>query len=179
MISGTQPLRVRLAPPEERDRPAFAAGWEASRALHDGWIEPADPGDVFDRLLARNRTDTDRSILVRLREDDAICGVYNVSQIFRRPFRSAYLGYYALEPHAGMGYMREGMLLVFRLAFGELALHRLQANVQPENERSIALVRSTGFTEEGYARRYLKINGRWRDHVLFAVLPEDLGRRGS
>jgi [ribosomal protein S5]-alanine N-acetyltransferase len=179
MISGSQPLRIRLTPPEEGDRPAFASGWGASRALHDGWIEPADPDRVFDRLLERNRTDTDRSMLVRRREDDAICGVYNVSQIFRGPFRSAYLGYYALEPYAGMGYMREGMLLVFRLAFGDLALHRLQANVQPENERSIALLRSTGFTEEGYARRYLKINGRWRDHVLFAVLAEDVGRRRS
>jgi [ribosomal protein S5]-alanine N-acetyltransferase len=179
MNSGTQPLRVRLAPPKEHDRPAFVTGWTASRTLHDGWIEPADPGTAFDRLLARNRTETDRSMLVRRRYDDAICGVYNVSQIFRGPFRSAYLGYYALEPHAGQGYMREGMLLLLRYAFGELGLHRLQANVQPENHRSIALIRSTGFTEEGYARRYLKINGRWRDHLMFAVLAEDVGRRRS
>jgi [ribosomal protein S5]-alanine N-acetyltransferase len=176
MNAGSPPLRVRLAPPEERDRAAFTTGWTASRSLHDGWIDPADPGQVFERLLARNRTETDRSMLVRRRGDDAICGVYNVSQIYRGPFRSAYLGYYALEPNAGKGYMREGMMLVFRFAFGDLGLHRLQANVQPENERSIALLRSTGFTEEGYARRYLKVNGRWRDHVLFAVLAEDVGR---
>jgi ribosomal-protein-alanine N-acetyltransferase len=177
MNSGTQPLRVRLAPPGEPDRPAFTAGWAGSRSLHDGWIEPADPDHVFDRLLARNRTETDRSLLVRRLEDDAICGVYNVSQIFRGPFRSAYLGYYAFEPHAGKGYMRDGMLLVFRYAFGDLGLHRLQPNAQPENDRSIALLRSTGFTEEGYARRYLKNNGRWRDHILFAVLAEDVARR--
>ncbi len=152
----------------------FTAGWVASRSLHDGWIEPADPDRVFDRLLARNLTATDRSTFVRRREDEAICGVYNLSQIFHGAFRSAYLGYYALEPHAGQGYMREGMQLVFRYAFGELRLHRLQANVQPGNERSIALVRSTGFTEEGFARRYLKIDGRWRDHLMFAVLAEDV-----
>jgi ribosomal-protein-alanine N-acetyltransferase len=179
MTSGNEPLRVRLLPPEEPDRPAFTTGWTASRSLHDPWIDPADPDRVFDRLLARNRTETDRSLLVRRLHDDAICGVYNVSQIFRGPFRSAYLGYYALEPQAGKGYMRDGMLLVFRYAFGDLGLHRLQANVQPENDRSIALLRSTGFTEEGYARRYLKINGRWRDHILFAVLAEDVGRRRS
>jgi [ribosomal protein S5]-alanine N-acetyltransferase len=177
MNSGTQSLRVRLAPPHEGDRAAFASGWAASRALHDGWIEPADPDRVFDRLLARNQSETDRSMLVRRHGDAAMCGVFNVSQIFGGAFSSAYLGYYALEPQAGKGYMREGMLLVFRYAFRELGLHRLQANVQPENDRSLALVRSTGFTEEGYARRYLKINGRWRDHVTFAVLAEDLDRR--
>jgi [ribosomal protein S5]-alanine N-acetyltransferase len=166
--------RVRLQPPEEADRRAFAVGWVASRELHDGWIEPADPDQVFDRLLARNLTRTDRSMLVRRRDDGAICGVYNVSQIFLGPFRSAYLGYYALEPCAGKGYMREGMLPLFGFAFGDLGLHRLQANVQPENERSIALVRSTGFTEEGFARRYLQINGQWRDHLMFAVLAEDV-----
>jgi [ribosomal protein S5]-alanine N-acetyltransferase len=178
MTTGTRSPRVRLAQPEEGDRPAFASGWAASRALHDGWIDPADPDQVFDRLLDRNRTQTDRSMFVRRREDAAICGVYNVSQIFYGAFRSAYLGYYALEPNAGRGYMREGMLLVFRYAFGDLELHRLQANVQPENARSIALVRSTGFTEEGFARRYLKIDGRWRDHQMFAMLAEDVeGRR--
>jgi len=70
--------------------------------------------------------------------------------------------------------MREAMTLVFRYAFGELRLHRLQANVQPGNERSLALLRSTGWREEGYARRYLKVGGRWRDHVLFAILAEDV-----
>src|SRR6266566_6670694 len=75
---------------------------------------------------------------------------------------------------AGNGYMREAMTLVFRYAFSELRLHRLQANVQPGNERSLALLRSTGWREEGYARRYLKVGGRWRDHVLFAILAEDV-----
>jgi [ribosomal protein S5]-alanine N-acetyltransferase len=77
-------------------------------------------------------------------------------------------------PHAGDGYMREAMPLLFRHAFGELGLHRLQANVQPGNERSLGLLHATGWREEGYARRYLKIGGRWRDHVLFAILAEDV-----
>jgi ribosomal-protein-alanine N-acetyltransferase len=69
--------------------------------------------------------------------------------------------------------MREGLELVVRFAFEELRLHRLQAAIQPENERSIALVRAAGFRREGLARRYLKIGGRWRDHVRFAMLAED------
>ncbi len=69
--------------------------------------------------------------------------------------------------------MSEGMRLVFRYAFDTLGRHRLQANVQPGNERSIELLRATGWREEGYARRYLKIGGRWRDHLTFAILAED------
>jgi ribosomal-protein-alanine N-acetyltransferase len=69
------------------------------------------------------------------------------------------------------------MPLVFRFAFDELGLHRLQADVQPGNERSIGLLRATGWREEGYARRYLKIGGRWRDHIMFAILAEETSAR--
>ena len=69
--------------------------------------------------------------------------------------------------------MREGLELVLRHAFGSLRLHRVQASIQPENERSIALVRAAGFRYEGLALRYLKIGGRWRDHEHWAVTVED------
>lgn len=111
--------------------------------------------------------------------DDAMLGVYAISQIVRGNFKNAYLGYYAFEPFAAQGYMSEGMRLVFRYAFDGLRLHRLQANVQPGNERSIALLRATGWREEGYAQRYLKIGGRWRDHLMFAIVAQDRRARGA
>jgi RimJ/RimL family protein N-acetyltransferase len=109
-----------------------------------------------------------------------LCGVINLSEIVRGSFESAYLGYYALAPHAGKGFMSAGLELVLDRAFGELGLHRLEANIQPKNQRSIELVRRAGFRCEGLSRRYLKIAGRWRDHERWAITLEDRDRaRGA
>jgi ribosomal-protein-alanine N-acetyltransferase len=99
--------------------------------------------------------------------------VINVSQIFLGGFCSAYLGYYAGARFMGKGYMSEGLRLVLRHAFSELGLHRLEANIQPANRASIRLVRRLGFRREGFSPRYLKVFGRWRDHVRWAVTVED------
>jgi len=69
--------------------------------------------------------------------------------------------------------MTEGLELILRVAFRELRLHRLEANVQPANERSLAFVGGAGFVREGFSRRYVRIGGRWRDHVRLALLVED------
>ena len=94
----------------------------------------------------------------------------------RGPFQSAYLGYYGFAPFEGQGYMTEAMRLVLRHAFGAMRLHRVEANIQPGNAASIALVRRCGFHLEGFSPRYLKVSGRWRDHERWAILGED--RRG-
>jgi ribosomal-protein-alanine N-acetyltransferase len=106
-------------------------------------------------------------------------GVVDLSEIVRGYFQSAYLGYFAFEPHAGRGLMREGLAQVVQHAFETMALHRLEANVQPGNAASIALVRTVGFTKEGYSKRYLKIGGQWMDHERWAFLAEDWGSRAA
>jgi ribosomal-protein-alanine N-acetyltransferase len=113
-----------------------------------------------------------RRLLVCSRVDGAIVGVINVSEIVRSAFQSAYLGYYAFRPHAGQGYMTEGLALVLRHAFGTLGLHRLEANIQPGNRASRTLVRRLGFRQEGFSPRYLKVGGRWRDHERWALVRE-------
>ena len=111
-----------------------------------------------------------------LRSSDELVGVINLNEIVRGPLQSAYLGYYAFAPHAGHGYMREGLTLVLRWAFGELRLHRVEANIQPLNDASLTLVRRLGFRREGLSPRYLKIAGRWRDHERWALLAEEWRR---
>ena len=122
---------------------------------------------------ALHRDAAERCFLVCRQDDDALAGVYNVSQIARGFFESAYLGYYAFAPTAGKGLMAEGLELVMRHCFRQLKLHRLEANIQPDNERSKRLVERAGFRYEGYSPRYLKIGGRWRDHERWAITRED------
>jgi ribosomal-protein-alanine N-acetyltransferase len=97
----------------------------------------------------------------------------NLSQIFRGGFQNAYLGYGLGVNFTGRGFMTEAIALVLRFAFKDLKLHRIEANVQPENLSSIAVLKRNGFTKEGFSRRYLKIGGKWRDHERWAIIAED------
>ncbi len=95
-------------------------------------------------------------------------GQIHLSQIARGPFCNAMLGYSIDAAHEGRGLMREALEAVLADAFGRVGLHRLQANVRPENLRSLALLQRLGFEREGLAREYLFIDGGWRDHVMTA-----------
>jgi [ribosomal protein S5]-alanine N-acetyltransferase len=160
------------------DETEFIDRVRASRALHRPWTDLADSPARFGELLARAAAPTDAVFLIVRDADDVIVGVAHLSQIFLGNFRSAYLGFSAFIPFAGQGYMTEGLPLVLRDAFHRIGLHRLEANIQPGNVRSIALVERVGFRREGYSPRYLKIAGRWRDHVRYAILAEEfLARR--
>lgn len=144
-----------------------------SRRLHRPWSYPPDTREGFGSLLERHRLPSNAIFLICRIDDGALAGFAMLGQIHLGALRSAYIGYYAFAPHDGHGYMTEGLRLVLRHAFGTLKLHRVEANVQPENERSIALVERLGFRREGYSPRYLKIGGRWRDHVRYAILAEE------
>jgi ribosomal-protein-alanine N-acetyltransferase len=165
--------RVYVREPTARDRDELLRLNRASRRLHRPWVSPATTPALFDRWLERCRRAEVQSFLVCRLDDHAIVGVFTLSQIFRRSFQNAYLGYYAGEPYAGQGYMREGMQLVLRHVFTAMKLHRVEANVQPENAASIALAKRSGFRLEGFSPRYLKIAGRWRDHERWAITVED------
>jgi ribosomal-protein-alanine N-acetyltransferase len=165
--------RVRLRVLQRSDRDAFLALAHASRELHRPWTYPPERADQFEELYARSRRDDFVCLVARLVDTDEIAGVFTVSQIFRGAFQSAYLGYYANARHARRGYMREALTQVVDHAFGPLALHRIEANIQPGNQPSIALARGAGFRLEGYSPRYLLIGGQWRDHERYALTAED------
>ncbi len=166
--------RVFIRTPRLEDCGEWLALNRASVRLYRGWTTPTLRLDQHADYVARCTRSDFAGFFVCRREDGAIVGSANLSQIFRGNFRSCYLGYQGSGPHAGRGYMTEGVGLVLKHAFGPLGLHRVEANVQPGNAASIALVKRLGFTLEGFSRRYLKIGGRWRDHERWAVLAEDL-----
>jgi ribosomal-protein-alanine N-acetyltransferase len=165
--------RTYLRRGRERDANEFVELMRSSAELHQPWSFPPTDPDDFRALIERARNDDFELLLLCRRGDGAILGFFNLSQIFRGPFMNAYLGYAVGQPHAGQGYMSEGIELVLRHAFGPMGLHRLEANIQPSNDASIALAKRAGFRLEGFSPRYLKIDGQWRDHERWAIIAED------
>jgi len=168
--------RVYLREPTSRDAAQIVALNRASRTFHRGWVMPPTDSGAFVTWMRRCRQSNVKCFLVCRLADGAIVGVFTLSQIVLGMFHSAYLGYYAERPHDGQGYMTEGMRLVLRYAFTRMTLHRVEANVQPENAASIALVKRSGFRLEGFSPRYLKVAGRWRDHQRWAILIDEWRR---
>ena len=165
--------RVFLRPPQPPDCAELLTLNRRSLKFHRGLVSPPLTQDEFRAFLERASRDDSECFQVCRKSDGAIVGTFNLSQIFRSNFQSAYLGYYIGADHAYQGYATEAIQLVLRHAFKKLKLHRVEANIQPGNIASIALVRRAGFTQEGYSRRYLKIGGRWRDHERWAITFED------
>jgi ribosomal-protein-alanine N-acetyltransferase len=165
--------KVFLRAPVARDAAEFVALNRASRRLHRGLVSPPVEPEQFADFLKRCRRQDSACFFVCRAEDGRIVGAMNLSQVVRGNFQSAYLGYYAGEPYAGRGFMTEALRLMLRHAFTRMRLHRIEANIQPDNVASLALVKRAGFVKEGSSRRYLKICGRWRDHERWAVLAED------
>lgn len=154
-----------------QDGDAFVRGAVRSRALHGNWVFPASDPNAYASTMERVGASY-VPLGVFSREDGGLVGAFNFSQIFLGFFCSAYLGYFVFEPYAGRGLMCEGLELTLHMGFEHLALHRIEANIQPTNAQSIALVRRCGFEQEGFSRGYLFIAGAWRDHERWAIRRE-------
>ena len=162
--------RVYIRPVALSDSRPFLAAVRASQDLHHPWVAAPNNPAKFRAYVRRMAAPANHGFLVCHRDTEALVGVINLTNIVRGLFHSGYLGYYAFAGHARQGLMRQGLQAVVRHAFKSLKLHRLEANIQPGNAASIALVASCGFRKEGYSPRYLKIGGRWRDHERWAIL---------
>jgi [ribosomal protein S5]-alanine N-acetyltransferase len=165
--------RVFLRHPGKGDMDEFTRLVVASRRFLHPWVTPASTPQAYTRHLQYCRRKSVCACLVCRTEDFKIMGVCNLSQIFLGNLKSAFLGYWIGARFAGQGYMTEALELVLSYAFETLRLHRIEANIQPENARSIALVVRIGFSLEGFSPRYLKVAGRWKDHERWAIRRED------
>ncbi|MFJ6777950.1 GNAT family N-acetyltransferase [Streptomyces yangpuensis] len=166
--------RVGLRSYRIADGPEFTARVRESRDLHRPWLFPPATIEEYEPYATRlTEGDARTGFLVCELGTGALAGFVNVNNIVRGAFRCGALGYGAFAHAAGRGLLREALGLVLDHAFapaGEgLGLHRLEANVQPGNAASIALVRGAGFRLEGLSPDFLHVDGAWRDHERWAV----------
>jgi [ribosomal protein S5]-alanine N-acetyltransferase len=172
---------VYLREPHMSDYPA----WTSLRAESRDFLEPWEPRwhrDELEKGTFRRRVryyyrdarqDLGYAFFLFRTSDNALLGGATLSNIRRGVSQSCSLGYWIGAPYARQGYMTRGVRAVTWFVFDVLRLHRLEAACLPANKASAALLTRTGFQYEGLARRYLKINGAWQDHWLFALLSED------
>lgn len=162
---------LTIREPEAQDESQFLQVMLHSRALHEPWVKAPLTAEEFSAYLTRSQLPNQKSYIAFAAEK--IVGVFNLSEIVRGGFQNAYLGFYANIEKAGSGYMSKALKLVLQKAFSELGLHRVEANIQPENISSIHLVQSNGFRKEGFSPHYLKIGEKWCDHERWAITVED------
>ena len=158
---GTQ---VYLRKVVAQDQGEFLQLMRASMDIHRPWITPPTTPQMFRNYMQRIRRSDGEGYAICRTADDCIVGVINLNHIVRGTFQNASLGYYVGLPYQGNGYMQQGLEQLMRLAFTTLGLHRLEANIQPDNERSKKLVAACGFRCEGLSEGFLFIDGQWRDH---------------
>ncbi|MBX9683525.1 MAG: GNAT family N-acetyltransferase [Hyphomicrobium sp.] len=174
---------VTLRPPAGSDY----ANWAELRALsrqHLTRWEPTWAHDDLSRAMFRRRLraygrdvrdDLGYSFFIADAMSDALLGGITLSNVRRGSAQSASLGYWIGAPYAGGGRMQDAVLTLLPFAFGALRLHRIEAASMPANTASIRVLEKTGFEREGIARSFLKINGQWQDHILYARLVGDPG----
>jgi [ribosomal protein S5]-alanine N-acetyltransferase len=168
---------VILTPLSLADADSFLPAVDRSSALHARLVEPPATLAAFERYLNPDQQVCLR-FAVRSREGDLV-GVVNINTIIRGAFQNGCLGFYAFVPHNGRGYMRAALAGLITRAFGEHGLHRLEANIQPENSRSCSLVESLGFRLEALSPRYLSVAGAWCDHRRYALTAEEWPQGGA
>ena len=174
--------QVYLRPPMNRDWSAWSELRAESRDFLTKW-EPTWAHDALTRSAFRRRLraykaelrqGTSYSFLVFRRSDHDLLGGVTLSNLRRGVAQAASLGYWIGARHSRQGHMSDALTTVLHFAFTELGLHRVEAACLPKNTASKGLLMKCGFREEGYAREYLRIDGRWQDHVLFGILRDEV-----
>jgi [ribosomal protein S5]-alanine N-acetyltransferase len=169
--------RVFIRRVTKQDEHEFTQLMKRSQALHEPWISPPTNAVLFKYYMQRLAREDHEGFVICRQGDQRIVGAININNIVRGSFQSASLGYYVGIEFQGEGYMAEGLGLLVNYAFTTLGLHRLEANIQPENVRSQKLVERCGFVKEGYSKDFLFINGAWRDHERWCCLHPRTGLR--
>lgn len=167
--------RVALRRITSEDQEEFTGLARESGQLHHPWVwAPETPEEFADYLRIFDETEAEGT-LICVRESGAIAGFATITDIIRGPYQRATVGYGAFAPAKGRGYMTEGFGLVLQFAFGDLGLHRLEADIQPGNTASQRFAERVGFRHEGFSPGFVRIDGAWKDHERWAVTSDMIG----
>ncbi|MDG1997009.1 MAG: GNAT family protein, partial [Emcibacteraceae bacterium] len=148
--------KVHLQVPAQAHKIIYIDFVKRNKNFHEPWVfVPSDPS-YFDQYLKRMKLGGSLGVFVFSNNTEELIGVINLNSIKLDPFSSATLGYYGEQAISGKGLMKEGILLILNHAFKNIGLNRVEANIQPRNSASIALVKSCGFTYEGYSKKFIK-----------------------
>lgn len=162
-------MQVFLSTPKLKDKAEFLNLVATSHTLHTPWVQPPSNAEKYAAYIKRVADNSHQGFFIKLNSTNEIIGVININEIVRGGLQSGYLGFYAFSGFTGQGLMHKGLTLVLEYAFNELDLHRLEANIQPDNIKSIAFIKKHNFKHEGFSPKYLKINNTWQDHERFAI----------
>lgn len=162
---------IIIREPTLQDEAQFLSATQKSISLHRQWVKAPKTSEEFRAYIKRSQQENQKSFLVL--KNNVIAGVFNINEIVRGCFQNAFLGFYAVSGFENQGAMSAGLKLVLKYAFQELKLHRIEANIQPENTQSINLVKKNKFRYEGFSPRYLKINNEWCGHEHWAITYEE------
>jgi ribosomal-protein-alanine N-acetyltransferase len=181
--------RILLRPPKVDDE----VEWISLRRKNKDYLQPYEPKwardalspAFFQRRIVRVRRDwaADRAysflIFRRASEDlpEKMIGGMNINNVCRGAAQFASIGYWLDHDHQGSGYMRAALRMIIYFSHEKLKLHRINASVLPDNEKSINLLKRVGFDEEGFAEKYIEINGAWQDHILYGLVLSDFMAR--
>ena len=178
--------RVRLRTLSESDYD----GWYRVRDASRDWLIPWEPRPNGAPPAPEDRSSFITRCMMRERErqlgsgfgfgvfmDDRFCGEVTLSSVQRGPFQNASIGYWIDRAYAGQGLVPEAVVVVLRFAFESLGLHRVEISIIPRNAASRRVVEKLGLRNEGVAERFLEIDGRWEDHIRYAITSEEWSTR--
>lgn len=178
VIAPRDPLRIGaytyIMAPTKHMMQMYLDFLKRNEDYHKPWVYHSIDLKFYEHYLKRIKRGVTQGCFIFDIKKNNLMGVVNINNIQLGSMRTASLGYYGEKDYAGTGYMTEGMGLVLKYAFEDIGLHRIEANIQPDNIASKKLVKRIGFQKEGFSPDYMQIGGKWRDHERWAILDKAL-----
>ena len=176
-VNRTGDIFIRRVNGKDRDELVYRA--QQSVSLHHPWVTAPSTNQTFRMYLRRMRTKDHEGFVICVADSREIAGVVNLNNIVFSSYMTSSVGYYGFKGFSGQGYMTNGLIAVVDYAFNQLGLHRVEANIQPGNTRSLKLAKRCGFVYEGMSERFMFINGHWCDHERWARIASHTSLRPS